>query len=77
MNYEQFQNQLHEDALELMSKLDDKYNMYNTLSLDEYLFEYCDLLTNDEQLEVCNLIDKFNRTKDDFDNTKLNPFKTY
>ena len=32
MNYEQFQNQLHEDALELMSKLDDKYNMYNTLS---------------------------------------------
>ncbi len=77
MNYEQFQNQLHEDALELMSKFDDKYNMYNTLSLDEYLFEYCDLLTNDEQLEVCNLIDKFNRTKDDFDNTKLNPFKTY
>jgi hypothetical protein len=74
MNYE---DQLHEDALELMSKLDDKYSMYNTLSLDEYLFEYCDLLTNDEQLEVCNLIDKFNRTKDDFDNTKLNPFKTY
>ena len=74
MNYE---DQLHEDALELMSKLDDKYNMYNTLSLDEYLFEYCDLLTNDEQLEVCNLIDKFNRTKNDFDNTKLNPFKTY
>ena len=74
MNYE---DQLHEYALELMSKLDDKYNMYNTLSLDEYLFEYCDLLTNDEQLEVCNLIDKFNRTKDDFDNTKLNPFKTY
>ena len=51
--------------------------MYKTLSLDEYLFEYFDLLTNDEQLEVCNLIDKFNRTKDDFDNTKLNPFKTY
>ena len=74
MNYE---DQLHEDALELMSKFDDKYNMYNTLSLDEYLFEYCDLLTNDEQLEVCNLIDKFNRTKEDFDNTKLNPFKTY
>tara|TARA_R100000278_G_C5454806_1_gene158717 strand:- start:691 stop:924 length:234 start_codon:yes stop_codon:yes gene_type:complete len=77
MNYEQFQNQLHEDALELMSKFDDKYNMYNTLSLDEYLFEYCDLLTNDEQLEICNVIDKFNRTKEDFDNTKLNPFKTY
>lgn len=55
-----FNDQLHEDALNLMSKLDDKYNMYNTLSLDEYLYEYSDLLTNDEQLEVCNLIDKFN-----------------
>ena len=37
MNYEQFQDQLHEDALNLMSKFDDKYNMDNTLSLDEYL----------------------------------------
>ena len=74
MNYE---DKLHENALELMDKLDDKYNMYNVLSLDEYLIEYCDILSNDEQLEVCNLIDKFNQTKDDFDNTKLNPFKTY
>ena len=56
MNYE---DKLHENALELMDKLDDKYNMYNVLSLDEYLIEYCDILSNDEQLEVCNLINKF------------------
>ena len=74
MNYE---DKLHQNALELMDKLDDKYNMYNVLSLDEYLIEYCDILSNDEQLEICNLIDKFNQTQDDFDNTKLNPFKTY
>ena len=51
---------LHFKANKLMEKLDEKYKMNNTLSLDEYLFDYCDLLTNEEQLEVCNLIAEFN-----------------
>ena len=54
------ENHLHIQAFELMVKLDEKYKMDNLLSLDEYLFEYCDLLTNDEQLEISNLINKFN-----------------
>jgi len=54
------ENKLHIQAIELMNNLDEKYEMDNLLSLDEYLFEYCDLLTNDEQLEISNLINKFN-----------------
>ena len=39
---------MHELAIELMEKLDNKYNMNNMLSLDEYLYEYYNVLSNNE-----------------------------
>ena len=33
-------------AIEIMEKLDNKYNMSNLISLDEYVCEYWDLLTD-------------------------------
>lgn len=42
--------------LELMEKLDNKYNMNNVLSLDEYLYEYYNVLTNNEINEINKLL---------------------
>jgi hypothetical protein len=42
-----------------MVKLDEKYKMDNLLSLDEYLIEYRNKLTNEEITEITNLINKF------------------
>jgi hypothetical protein len=50
---------LHEQAIDLMLKLDEKYKMDNTLSLDEYLYEYVNSLNKDEIKEINNLINKF------------------
>jgi len=47
---------LHEKAIDLMIKLDEKYQMDNTLSLDEYLYEYIDSLTDQEIKEIKDLI---------------------
>ena len=50
---------LHEQAIDLMFELDEKYKMDNTLSLDEYLYEYVNSLNEDEIKEINNLINKF------------------
>ena len=50
---------LHNQAIELMIKLDEKYKMDNTLSLDEYLYEYVNSLNKDEIKQITNLINKF------------------
>ena len=48
---------MHELAIEIMEKLDNKYNMSNVLSLDEYLCEYSeDILTIDEINECKNIL---------------------
>ena len=47
---------MHELAIELMEKLDNKYNMSNVLSLDEYLCEYLFILTIDEINECKNIL---------------------
>ena len=39
---------MHELAIELMNKLDNKYNMNNMLSLDEYVAEYYNIFNNNE-----------------------------
>ena len=64
-------NDLHIQAIELMEKLNNKYGLLyytserrrekpiETLSLDEYLYEYYDLLNNKEINEIKELIDKF------------------
>ena len=51
---------LHEQAIELMEKLDEKYQLKDEkLSLDEYLYEYVNSLNEDEIKEINNLINKF------------------
>jgi len=50
---------LHEKAIDLMIELDEKYKMDNTLSLDEYLYEYVNSLNKDEIKQITNLINKF------------------
>ena len=50
---------LHEKAIDLMLELDEKYKMDNTLSLDEYLYEYINKLNKKEIKEITNLINKF------------------
>ena len=47
---EQIKNKTMRDklAIELMEKLDKKYNMNNVISLDEYVYEYFNLLTEND-----------------------------
>ena len=47
---------LHEKAVDLMIKLDEKYQMDNTLSLDEYLYEFINSLSKKEIKEIKELI---------------------
>ena len=47
---------MHELAIELMEKLDNKYNMNNMLSLDEYLCEYYNVLSNNEINTITELL---------------------
>jgi len=51
---------LHQQAIELMEKLDEKYQLKDEkLSLDEYLYENVYKLS-DEEIDKCiNLIDRF------------------
>ncbi len=53
------ENKLHIQAIELMNNLDEKYEMDNLLSLDEYLIEYRNKFNNEEIKEINNLINKF------------------
>jgi|TARA_R100000306_G_scaffold278_1_gene682 hypothetical protein len=50
---------LHELAIDLMFELDEKYQMDNYLSLDEYLYEYINKLNKSEIKQITNLINKF------------------
>ena len=44
-------------AIELMEKLDNKYNMTNVISLDEYVYEYYNVLTTNEKVECFEIIE--------------------
>ena len=44
-------------AIELMQKLDNKYNMNNVISLDEYVYEYYNVLTTNEKVECFEIIE--------------------
>ena len=44
-------------AIELMEKLDKKYNMSNLISLDEYVCEYWDLLNDEERGKCIEIIE--------------------
>lgn len=56
MDYEE---RLHEEARILMEELDEKYGMDNLISLDEYLYEYFDLLTEGEKKTINYLLNQF------------------
>jgi len=47
---------MHELAINLMEQLDEKYNMENLISLDEYLAEYYDLLTSNEIYKINTIL---------------------
>ena len=51
---------LHEKAVELMEKFNRKYNINNSLSLDDYLCEFDNMLNKKEKNEIQHLINKFN-----------------
>ena len=44
-------------AIALMLKLDEKYNMSNVISLDEYVYEYYNVLTTNEKTECFEIIE--------------------
>ena len=50
-------NERDELAIALMLKLDEKYNMSNVISLDEYVYEYYNLLTTNEKVECFEIIE--------------------
>ena len=50
-------NKRDELAIALMQKLDDKYHMSNMLSLDEYVYEYHNVLTSNEKTECFEIIE--------------------
>jgi len=47
-------------AIEIMEKLDKKYNMNNVISLDEYVYEYYNLLTENEKTKCFEIIEMSN-----------------
>ena len=54
------ENQLHIQAIELMDKIIEKYNLKDELlSLDEFVFEYSHILHPNEIKECNELINKF------------------
>ena len=50
-------NERDELAIALMLKLDEKYNMSNVISLDEYVYEYYNTLTTNEKTECFEIIE--------------------
>ena len=50
-------NKRDELAIELMEKLDKKYNMNNVISLDEYVYEHYNVLTTNEKTECFEIIE--------------------
>ena len=44
-------------AIALMQQLDNKYNMSNIISLDEYVYEYYNVLTANEKTECFTIIE--------------------
>ena len=47
-------------AIKLMEKLDKKYNMSNIISLDEYVYEYYNVLTANEKTKCFEIIEMSN-----------------
>ena len=54
-------DKLHEKARDIMERLNEKYNITNELSLDEYLDEFRGMLIEDEIDEILECLRKFDK----------------
>ena len=55
------EDKLHEIARNIMERLNEKYNITNELSLDEYLDEFRGVLIEDEIDEILECLRKFDK----------------
>ena len=55
------EDKLHEIARDIMAKLNEKYNITNEYSLDEYLDEFRGMLIEDEIIEILECLNEFNK----------------
>ena len=57
------EDKLHEIARDIMAKLNEKYNITNELSLDEYLDEFRGMLIEAEIDEIIECLKEFDKIK--------------
>jgi len=55
------EDKLHEIARDIMAKLNEKYNITNEFSLDEYLDEFIGMLNANEIDEILECLRKFDK----------------
>ena len=55
------EDKLHEIARDIMERLNEKYNVINRFSLDEYLDEFRGMLIEDEIDEILECLRKFDK----------------
>ena len=55
------EDKLHEIARDIMERLNEKYNITNEFSLDEYLDEFRGMLIEDEIDEILECLRKFDK----------------
>ena len=55
------EDKLHQKALDIMAKLNEKYNITNELSLDEYLDEFKGMINESEFIEILECLNEFNK----------------
>ena len=54
-------DKLHQKARDIMAKLNEKYNITNELSLDEYLDEFKGMINEGEFIEILECLNEFNK----------------
>ena len=55
------EDELHQKALDIMAKLNEKYNITNEFSLDEYLEEFKGMLNQFEINEIADCLEEFDK----------------
>ena len=55
------EDELHQKALDIMAKLNEKYNITNEFSLDEYLEEFKGMLNQFEINEIVDCLEEFDK----------------
>ena len=55
------EDELHQKALDIMAKLNEKYNITNEFSLDEYLDEFRGMLIEAEIDEILECLEEFDK----------------